>query len=116
MTVGFAPGWSVFVVMTGDQCQQMPAEIIFGGARGFPVRSGFERLTKVKGKVDRDERIEAQRDHAEPRRKGPKPQPAWAHQNSPRGVLDYRRPRARLETSEKLVHPAPLLLVDCGIP
>ncbi len=79
VTAGLAAGWGVFVVMPGYQRQQPPAEIMLGGARSFPVCCGFEGVGEVEGEMNRDKRIEAQRDHAEPGSDGPEPQPVWPH-------------------------------------
>lgn len=61
---------------------------MFGGARSFPVRSGFERVGEVESEMNRDERIEAQRDHAEPCSDSPKPQPTWPHLTDIPGMPD----------------------------
>ena len=52
------------------------------------MRSGFERVGEVEGEMNRDERIEAQRDHAEPRTDSPKPQPIWPHLTDIPGMPD----------------------------
>jgi len=79
VTVVLATRWRVFLVMPGYQRQQLPAKIMLDSTGIFAVRCVFEGVGEVEGEMNRDERIEAQRDHAEPSRDTPKPQPIWPH-------------------------------------
>jgi Fur family transcriptional regulator, zinc uptake regulator len=87
------------VVVADDPRQQASHEIAVGGC--VLVAVGYKRVDEVEREMDRDERVEAHRNHAEPCGDTPYSSPVWPHRSP---FPSPRRSQRKVGAAAVLVH------------
>lgn len=100
--------FTVFVVADQERQQAVGKIVISGGIGAGPV--GRQRVGEIEGEMDRDKRVEAERDRAQPGGDGADPQAMWQHCRlfPPGPQPDMPLPNRR--ASPKDCPPRPVLL------